>query len=187
MEDLVRNFLLRHIFAVQLVLGAVLGAAGAAAGLSRAVTVSVLALAAGLAAIWMQRSPLPPPSKQKLLRASQHLRKPRAAYVSPYVVRFSDEGVVVTIGDKKSESVLWADLVMVAITIEDCFLPEPFWILFGRPGKGGCLYPNQAVGAGAMLGELQTRLPGFDNLAVAKAMGMMAGGVQVWKHPEWKD
>lgn len=75
---------------------------------------------------------------------------------------------------------------MVGITIEDCFLPVPFWMLARSRGKGGCVYPNDAVGAKEMLGELQRRVPDFDNRAVIQAIGMMAGGVVVWERPDWK-
>jgi hypothetical protein len=42
----------------------------------------------------------------------------------------------------------------------------------GRPGKGGCIYENSAVGAKEMLREMQRRLPGFDNGAVGLVMVM---------------
>ena len=109
-----------------------------------------------------------------------------APYVSSYVVQFDSQGVTVTRGNKRREAVRWDDLVMVAITIQDCFLPVPFWILAGCPGKGGCIYPNDAVGAKEMLHELQTSLPDFDNRAVIQAMGMIAGGVVVWEPPDWR-
>ena len=168
-----------------------MGVGGAAAGFSWGVTVFLVALVAGLIGIWEVRQPPPPPSKRQMRRASRLLTRKtssrwRRRYVSPYVVTFDDEGVTVDIGGKKREAVRWVDLVVVAITIEDEYLPFPYWILFGRHGKGGCLYPNDAVGAREMLHALQARLPGFDNGAVIKAMGMMSGGVYVWKHPDWK-
>lgn len=113
-------------------------------------------------------------------------RRASAPYVSPYVVQFDDRGVSVTLRNKAREAVEWADLAMVGITIKDCFLPEPFWILAGTPGKGGCIYPNDAVGAKEMLHELQRRLPDLDNTKVIQAMGMMAGGVVVWERPNGK-
>ena len=182
---------MRHSFALQVVLAVLLGMGGAAAGLSRGVTVFTVAVVAAVIGIWEVGQPLPPPTKRQMRKTSRLLTGKknswwRRAYVSPYVVSFDNQGVVVNIGNKKRESVLWADLMVVAITIEDEYLPFPYWILFGSLGKGGCLYPNDAVGAREMLHELQTRLPGFDNGAVIKAMGMMSGGVHVWKHPDWK-
>lgn len=105
-------------------------------------------------------------------------------YVSSYRVTFDDQAVVVTFRNKRHESVRWSDLGTVAITIEDAFLPQPYWMLVGDPGKGGCVYPSDAVGANEMLAELQKRLPGFDNQAVVMAMGMMSGGIQVWKRAD---
>jgi hypothetical protein len=174
-----------------MVLAVLLGVGGAAAGLSRSVTVCAVAVVAALIGIWEVNQPPPPLSKRQMRKLSRLLSRKTSSrwhrrYVSPYVVSFDDEGVAVDIGGKKREAVRWADLVVVAIRIEDEYLPFPYWILFGRPGKGGCLYPNDAVGARAMLHELQARLPGFDNGAVIKAMGMMSGGVHVWKHPDWE-
>jgi len=113
-------------------------------------------------------------------------RRSSTPYVSPYVVQFDDQGVTVYFRKKHHETVQWADLAMVGITIKDCFLPEPFWILAGSPGKGGCVYSNDAVGAQEMLRELQRRLPDFNNVAVIQAMGMMAGGVVAWEKPGWR-
>jgi len=113
-------------------------------------------------------------------------RRPSAKpYISPHVVRFDDEGITVTFKNKPHEAVRWADLVMVAITIRDGFLPMPFFMLAGS-GCKGCFYPMEAVGAREMLHELQIRLPDFDNRAVIMAMGMMSGHVIVWEEPEWK-
>jgi hypothetical protein len=102
------------------------------------------------------------------------------------VVTFDDESVTVAFADKWRESVRWADLVKVVIVIEQEDFPIPYWLLFGRPGKGGCVYSSEATGARAMLPQLQERLPQFDNRAVALVMVMTSGGVTVWEHPEWK-
>jgi hypothetical protein len=156
----------------------VLGLAGAAVGLFTGVKrgecagLAFYACIAGLVAF----IPRPDPAKR---------RSSSKPYISPYVVRFDDEGIAVTFRNKPHEAVQWADLVMVAITIRDCFLPVPFWMLAGSGGKG-CIYPSDAVGAGEILRELQRRLPAFDNRAVVMAMGMMTGYVVVWEKPEWK-
>jgi hypothetical protein len=103
------------------------------------------------------------------------------------VVTFDDESVTVAFADKWRESVRWADLVKVVIIIEEEDFPIPYWLFFGRPGKGGCRYSSEAVGAREMLRQLQDRLPQFDNRAVGLAMVMTSGGFTVWEHPEWKD
>lgn len=113
-------------------------------------------------------------------------RARRDPYVSPYVVRFDEKKVEVFFKNKPHESLLWDNLIFVGITIVDEFLPQPYWMLAGSKGKGGCVYPNDASGAKEMLRELQSRLADFDNVAVVRAMGMMSGGVVVWEKPEWK-
>jgi hypothetical protein len=108
---------------------------------------------------------------------------PRRAppYVSPYMVRIDDTEVVVTHDGKFVERVAWADLITVGVRIDDDpVLPEPWWLLFGGE-KAGVHYPGSARGAREMLGELQRRLPGFDNAGVIQAMGLMSGGVVVWE------
>jgi hypothetical protein len=84
-------------------------------------------------------------------------RKKREPYVSPYTVQFDDEAITVTLKNKKgekSESVRWADLAVVGITIVDTYLPEPYWTLAGMPGTGGCIYSNSAIGAKELLRAL---------------------------------
>jgi len=116
-------------------------------------------------------------------------KRSRGPYVSPYTVQFDDEAITVTLKTKKGatrESVRWADLAVVGITIVDSFLPEPYWTLAGMPGTGGCIYANSAAGAKELLRALQERLPGFDNVALIQAMGMMSGGVRIWERADWK-
>src|SRR5262249_3500011 len=104
----------------------------------------------------------------------------------PYAVQFDDEAIMVTLNNKKRESVRWADLAVVGITIADTYLPEPYWVLAGMPGTGGCIYANDAAGARELLRALQERLDGFDNVALIQAMGMMTGGLRIWERADWK-
>jgi hypothetical protein len=142
-----------------------------------------------LVAEWLDGPVLFPLVKQlrHTASAATQSRPPRKPYISPYVVTFDDESVTVALADKWRESVRWADLVKVVIIIEEEDFPIPYWLLFGRPGKGGCRYSSEAVGAREMLRQLQDRLPQFDNRAVGLAMVMTSGGFTVWAHPEWKD
>ena len=182
-----RSVLNRHP-ALQVILVLPLGFALAATGVSRR-TMIVIAFRIGLlVAEWLHGPVLlslfkklhytTPPAKQS--------RPPRKPYISLYVVTFDDESVTVVFGDKWRESVRWADLVKVAITIEQEDFPIPYWILFGWPCKGGCVYSSEAVGAREMLRQLQDRLPQFDNSAVGLAMMMTSGGITVWEHPDGK-
>jgi predicted metal-dependent HD superfamily phosphohydrolase len=106
---------------------------------------------------------------------------PRKAPVdSRYAVRCDDEGVSVMLDDKPLESMRWADVTAVLIRINESFLPQPWWVLVGRGGKKGCMYPSDARGADRALEILPSRFAGFDHAAVIKAMGLTAGGVVVW-------
>jgi hypothetical protein len=173
------KFLDRHAIRILSALGAVFALVGLVIGLRTGAKRGECEALAGGAVVTGLIAVLP--------RKNHSFRRRRSTpYVSPYVVQFDDEGVTVNLRNKRHEAVQWGDLVMVAITIRDCFLPGPFWILAGSPGKGGCVYPNDAVGAKSMLCELQRRLPDFDNRALIQAMGMMAGGVIVWERPDGK-
>lgn len=105
--------------------------------------------------------------------------KPREPYESPYEVEFDEREIRVLYKGALREKLLWSELQAVGITIDDSFLPAPWWMLFASPSSG-CRYPNEARGGKEMLGELQSRLPGFDNRAVIEAMALMEGGRLVW-------
>jgi hypothetical protein len=81
---------------------------------------------------------------------------------------FDPEGVRV-LGWGEGNGVLWAELVEVGIvtTGGGPFAEDVFWILLGANG-GRCAVPGSI--AEPLLPRLQ-RLPGFDNLKVAVAMG----------------
>lgn len=165
------RYLVRGVCGVVSVLGLVAAVSGFRTGqkVRDCLGVAVCAIVAGIYAFLPRRE-----------------RVDGAPYVSPYVVRFDENGVEVFFKGKPHESVLWKSLVFVGITIVDEFLPQPYWMLAGTKGKGGCVYPSDAAGAQKMLRELQTRLVDFDDVAVVRAMGMMSGGVVVWEKPEWK-
>lgn len=170
MIKFIDRYLVRGVCGVGSVLGLVAALSGFRAGqkVRDCLGVALCAMVAGLYAFL--------PRKERVKGAP---------CVSPYVVRFDENGVEVFFKGKPHESVLWENLVFVGITIVDEFLPQPYWMLAGLKGKGGCVYPNDAAGAKEMLRELQIRLVDFDNGAVVRAMGMMSGGVVVWEKPEW--
>jgi hypothetical protein len=183
---MVFQFLDRYLLRAMAGLACVLGLAGAIAGYFTGIRrneytmLAIVACIAGLVAF------IPRSDSFHLIPRRKLSREP---YVSPYTVRFGDEAITVTLKNKKretSESVRWADLAVVGITIVDSFLPEPYWTLAGMPGKGGCIYANSANGAKELLRALQERLPGFDNVALIQAMGMMSGGVRIWEREDWK-
>jgi hypothetical protein len=179
----VLKFLDRYMLRGLMGLAFVLGLAGAIAGYfigikrNECTMLAIVACIAGLLAF------IPRSGSFHLIPRKKLSRGP---YVSPYTVQFDDEAITVTLNAKRRESVRWADLAVVGITIQDTFLPEPYWVLAGMPGTGGCIYSSDAVGAGELLRELQKRLPGFDNVALIQAMGMMSGGIRIWERADWK-
>jgi hypothetical protein len=102
----VRNFLLGHIFAIQIAVAA-LEIRGAA---DFSWQIAILIITSGLVPIaaWALRSPHPPSPTKALQREAQPISgkghsKPRVPYISPYVVTFDDQGVVVDIGGEKRD------------------------------------------------------------------------------------
>jgi hypothetical protein len=155
--------------------GVVAGVVGAHFGVPKVVGEWIAGGVAGIVAIIVL-------AREDRTRLRDGTPRTTVPYVSPYAVRFDDTEVVVTREGKADERVAWADLVIVGVRIDDAFLPQPWWLLFASGGKG-VWYPSEATGGREMLGELQRRLPGFDNAGVIRAMGMMKGGVVLWERP----
>lgn len=107
----------------------------------------------------------------------------KSQFVSPYMVKWDETEIVVFLNGKRHESVDWADLSTVGISIEQQgFTSSPFWLLGGR--SGSCMYPSDAIGHEAALDEFKHRLPGFDCDAtyetIIQAMTAVEGGFVVW-------
>lgn len=85
------------------------------------------------------------------------------------VVCFDQSGVTRTMGDGRTETVLWDDLMEVRIitTDEGPLMDDVFWLLVGD--NGGCAVPSGAEGAKELLARLQ-QLPGFRNDVAIKAL-----------------
>lgn len=81
------------------------------------------------------------------------------------------EGVRRVLADGREESVLWSELVRVAILTTDQgpFGEDFFFLLHARDGTG-CAVPNQLAQGHALLARLQ-QLPRFDSMAVIVASG----------------
>ncbi|HEX6590475.1 MAG TPA: hypothetical protein VF050_00580 [Moraxellaceae bacterium] len=116
----------------------------------------------------------------KKAREAQPASEP---YVSPFAVAFDAQEVRVTLNGNPREQVRWEDINAIGIRIDEDFLPEPWWILFGS-GKSGCMYPISAIGAKETMDEIQRRFPDLDNRAFVEAMGMMEGGKMLWSKPD---
>ena len=102
---------------------------------------------------------------------------------SLFVVAISASDVACTRPDKTVESVRWEDLESVELltTDEGPFSPDVFWVLQGS--TGGCVIPQGASGERLLLEKLQG-LPGFDNVAVIRAMTLTTNSrLLCWRKP----
>jgi hypothetical protein len=102
---------------------------------------------------------------------------------SLFVVAVSDSDVSCTRPDKTVERVRWADLESVELVTADegPFSPDVFWVLQGS--TDGCVIPQGASGERLLLERLQG-LPGFDNVAVIRAITLTANSrLRCWRKP----
>lgn len=106
-------------------------------------------------------------------------------------VAVTDEGIETQRPDGKNERVELANLAAVIIETNDTgpWGTDVWWILVGKDGRQGCVFPEGATGEGEVLTRLQ-ELPGFDNEAFIRAMGCTDNARFVcWKSPvhvAWK-
>lgn len=98
---------------------------------------------------------------------------PRGGRHSAVHVGVDDAGVRVHRADGRAENLAWADLGSVSIVTNDDgpFANDLFWILQSRDHSISVVVPMGAAGEKELLGAMQERLPGFDNMAVVDAMG----------------
>jgi hypothetical protein len=89
---------------------------------------------------------------------------------SQVVIKFDDEKIWCTWPGAPDQSMLWSELIGVAIktTDEGPFAPDVFWIL-GAKDKV-VMYPGGATGEHEILSRLQ-KLPNFNNESVISAAG----------------
>lgn len=120
-----------------------------------------------------------------LSRLSGRGAKPRAPRpsLSPVSVTFDDWGVRLSESGQTQGEVAWADVHLVAICIEDAYLPFPYWYV-GTPGSL-LRIPNDAVGGSALFFDgLAKHLPGYHTDAtyrtIATASCAMEGIFFVW-------
>jgi hypothetical protein len=118
-------------------------------------TALVIVVVAAAAAFlwWRARSPLIPESL--------------------FVVRFDDEAITVTSPNGETQSVMWRDLTKVGIRTTDDgpAQPDVFWGLHTGAEKAALVFPGGATGEQEVLAAMESRLPGFDDNQVIKAMG----------------
>jgi len=115
----------------------------------------------------------------------QHPQAPasRRATVSAVRVRHDDKTISVDDGKGSTATLAWTDLGAVTILTSDRGPLEVdlVWILADREGRRMVAVPMGAEGEHALLKAMQTRLSGFDNMAVVEAMSSTDNGVfQIW-------
>jgi hypothetical protein len=100
-------------------------------------------------------------------------------------VTIDDWGVTRVAGDLR-EAVAWTDLAWVRIyTTSDRPGADDVFFALGGPDGKGCLVPNGLAVTSHLLAALQECLPGFDNMAVAMAMGSTSEAVfTLWTRPD---
>lgn len=112
---------------------------------------------------------------------------PQRRVTSPVCVTHDDKIITVDDGAGTLQMLTWAELGNVAVLTTDAgpFEPDLFWILTNRDGGRSIAVPMGARGESALLGAMQARLPGFDNMAVIEAMSSITSDLfQVWPPAE---
>ena len=110
-------------------------------------------------------------------------RQSTPAPPSPISVEFDDAGIRVFDQGTSQGQVTWPDVHLVAICIEDDYLPFPYWYV-GTPGKL-LRIPNNALGGSELFFDgLAKHLPGYHDDAtyrtIAAAVCAMEGVFFVW-------
>lgn len=122
----------------------------------------------------------------KLFRRRQEAQ-PQRRSASPVRVTHDKQAISVDDGAGGVSSIAWASLgsVTVITTGAGPFETDLFWILADKDGRQTILLPMDANGEHALLQAMQSRLPGFDNMAVVEAMSSTDDGVfQIWPPAE---
>jgi hypothetical protein len=115
------------------------------------VLIAVVTIAAFL--WWRARSPLMPESQ--------------------FIVRFDADAITVASPSGEMQSVRWTDLTRVGIRTTDDgpAQPDVFWGLHTGAEKAALVFPGGSTGEQEILAAMESRLPGFDDSQVIKAMG----------------
>lgn len=99
----------------------------------------------------------------------------RAAPLSEaqFIVQSNKDAITVTAPNGEKQSVLWKDLTKVAIRTTDDgpWQADVFWGFHTGNDKPTLVFPGGATGEQELLKEMESRLHGFDDQAVIKAMG----------------
>lgn len=108
---------------------------------------------------------------------------PKSAVSTPVRVTHDDKLITVNDGAGTAVSVAWSDIGNISVLTTDAgpFEADLFWIMTDRDGRQSLIVPMGADGEPALLKSMQTRLAGFDNMAVVEAMSSTSNAVfQIW-------
>ena len=121
--------------------------------------------------------------KNRLFPSKQKRKPQKASSLFPITVQFDDSTIKTTANGADHESVEWQDVENVVISIEDDFLPMPYWYIGN--GKVGIRIPNDAIGGKELLDEFTRRLPGYNcdetYRAIIEAMAAIEGDYMIWR------
>lgn len=111
---------------------------------------------------------------------------PRSRGTEGMRVSFDDETIVLRQADGEMASLPWEELSAVVIITTDGgpFEADLIWLLQGPHRHASLAIPMGIEGEHDFLRAMQSRLPGFDNMAVIEAMGSTDNAsFTVWEAP----
>jgi hypothetical protein len=161
---------------------AVLGGAAVVSALVQGQPLSLKEIAA-MAGVWLVMLAILVPGLAILDWAVSKFNKSRNP---PSEVAFDGEEIRYSGPRQETRRMAWRGLAQVLIVTTDGgpFVEDLFWILVSRSGEKLAM-ENGAKGVSALLAEMQSRLPGFDNEALVKAVGSTCCAVfEVWRAPD---
>lgn len=105
---------------------------------------------------------------------------------SPVSVSFDAAGVYVEYGSVEKGRVKWSDIDLVEISIEDEFLPFPYWYIGNKENL--LRIPGDAIGASELFFDgLEKYIDGYGTdeayNAIIESSAAMEGSFIVWKSP----
>jgi hypothetical protein len=118
----------------------------------------------------------------KLFRRPPKAPPPRR-FQTPVRVSHDEKIISVNDGEGGLATLAWQDVGNVTVLTTDTgpFEIDLFWVLSDHEGRRSVTVPMGAEGEHALLKAMQSRLNGFDNMAVVEAMSSTGNGVfQIW-------
>jgi hypothetical protein len=124
-----------------------------------------------------------------LLRMLMRPRDPAPSRTISTPVRVSHDDKQITVDDGVGATltVPWSDIGNISVLTTDAgpFEADLFWIMTDRDGRQTLVVPMGADGEPQLLKSMQSRLAGFDNMAVVEAMSSTTNAVfQIWPPAE---